>query len=238
MRLDKFLVKMQVGSRSEVKKILKQDRITVNGLVVKDNSLHISEKEDAISFDGRILIYEEFTYYLLNKPQGVVSATKDQQKTVLDLLKKEDKRKELFPVGRLDKDTEGLLLLTNDGLLAHELLSPKKHVEKEYFAKVFGVVTEKEVSLFNKGFAIDGGEVVLPSKLTIISVDEKNHLSDVRLVIHEGKYHQVKRMFQSQGMKVIYLKRERMGNLSIGDLPIGSYRKLVKEDIIGGKNDN
>ncbi len=231
MRLDKFLVEMQVGSRSEVKKLLKKGLVMVNEKVIKDGSQHVNETEDEIFFDGEKLVYQKYVYYLLHKPQGVISATKDSQKTVIDLLSKEDYRPDVFPVGRLDKDTEGLLLLTNDGPLAHELLSPKKHVEKEYFARVFGLVTEKEVEIFKKGFEIDGGEKVLPSELTIDSVDEENHLSEIRLVIHEGKYHQVKRMFQAQGMKVIYLKRLRMGHLTLGDLTIGSYQKLTETEI-------
>lgn len=236
MRLDRFLATVKVGSRSEVKKLLKQGVVMVDGVVVKDGKTQINEDTAVVTSTGQALHYQKYYYYLLHKPQGVISATQDRQKTVLDLLQPADFHPDLFPVGRLDKDTEGLLLLTNDGPLAHDLLSPKKHVAKVYYAKISGIVTEDEVAQFALGFAIDGGETVQPSELTVLSVDVPANTSEISLVIHEGKYHQVKRMFQAWGMKVTYLKRTQMADLTLGDLPLGQYRKLTAEEVDDLKN--
>lgn len=237
MRLDKFLADVGLGSRKEVKQLLKKSLVTVNGLVVKDGKIQIKEETDTIAFGAEKLVYQRFFYYMLHKPQGVISATEDKRdETVLDLLNDTDFREDLFPVGRLDKDTEGLLLLTNDGQLAHQLLSPKKHVDKEYFATIQGIVTEEDIRYFEKGFPLSNGELVKPSQLFIESVDETSQVSSIRLIIQEGKFHQVKRMFEAVGKQVIYLKRLRMGSLVLDEqLELGSYRQLTEVELQGLK---
>lgn len=231
MRLDKYLAEAGLGSRKEVKTILKTGKVIVNEKVVKDGKCQVDVNKDQVSYRGQSLSYQEFYYYLLNKPAGVVSATKDNlDKTVVQLLKGQDFREDIFPVGRLDKDTEGLLLLTNDGGMSHNLLSPKKHVEKEYFAQILGQVTEETVQDFAKGLTLKSGEVVKPGELLIEKSDQEN--SEIRLIIHEGKFHQVKRMFEAVGMKVTYLKRIRMGSLELDkSLNLGDYRPLKSEEI-------
>ena len=192
----------------------------------------VDTDKSMVCFDGREVAYAEYEYYMLNKPAGVISATEDNRcETVIDLIESK-KRKDLFPVGRLDKDTEGLLLITNDGALAHRLLSPKKHVDKCYFAKVQGKVTEEDVMAFSKGVNIgtlEEEEWTMPGELVILKSDE---ISEIRLTIQEGKFHQVKRMFQAVGKEVIYLKRERMGTLVLDDsLELGEYRELTDEEL-------
>ncbi|MGX7201938.1 16S rRNA pseudouridine(516) synthase [Enterococcus plantarum] len=233
MRLDKFLAETGVGSRKEAKQLLKKNLVTVNDEIVKDGKTQIDEKQDIIKFAGEELTYQKYYYYLLHKPQGVISATEDKwDQTVIDLLKDEDYREDIFPVGRLDKDTEGLLLLTNDGQLAHQLLSPKKHVDKEYFAIIQGIVTEEDIRHFAAGFALTDKEQVKPSELIIESVDETNEQSEIRLTIQEGKFHQVKRMFEAVDKKVVYLKRLRMGSLWLDEeLILGEYRTLTEEEL-------
>ncbi|MBO0468185.1 pseudouridine synthase [Enterococcus plantarum] len=233
MRLDKFLAETGVGSRKEAKQLLKKNLVTVNDEIVKDGKTQIDEKQDIIKFAGEELTYQKYYYYLLHKPQGVISATEDKwDQTVIDLLKDEDYREDIFPVGRLDKDTEGLLLLTNDGQLAHQLLSPKKHVDKEYFAIIQGIVTEEDIRHFAAGFALTDKEQVKPSELIIESVDETNEQSKIRLTIQEGKFHQVKRMFEAVDKKVVYLKRLRMGSLWLDEeLILGEYRTLTEEEL-------
>lgn len=235
MRLDKFLADSGLGSRKEVKALLKKGQVTVNGSVAKDGKLQVDHETDEICFEGEKLGYQAFYYYLLNKPQGVVSATQDNlHRTVLDLFASEDYRADLFPVGRLDKDTEGLLLISNDGELAHQLLSPKKHVEKEYFAKIDGLVTEADVAQFAAGLTLRSGEVVQPAKLTIVSVDEAAGTAQITLIIKEGKFHQVKRMFEAVGKQVTYLQRIRMGTLELdGELKLGEYRELTASELRG-----
>lgn len=232
MRLDKYLAEMGVGTRQEVKKKIRQGQVLVNGAVVKAAETKINEKSDEITVDGRDISYVSFEYYMLNKPAGVVSATEDRRDTtVLDLIK-DKKRKDLFPVGRLDKDTEGLLLITNDGDLAHRLLAPKKHVDKVYYARIDGTVTEDDVKKFEEGIDIgtdDKEEMTRPAKLEIIKSGEE---SEIRLTIHEGKFHQVKRMFHAVGKEVTYLKRECMGTLCLDEkLKPGEYRLLTEEEI-------
>lgn len=233
MRLDKFLAETTVGSRKEAKQLLKKNLVAVNGRIIKDGKMQIDEHQDRITFAGELLSYQKFYYYMLHKPQGVISATEDKRdQTVIDLLKDEDYRKDLFPVGRLDKDTEGLLLLTNDGKLAHQLLSPKKHVDKEYFARIQGIVTTEDSVHFASGVILTNGEQAKPSKLTIELVDEINEISEIQLVIQEGKFHQVKRMFEAVDKKVIYLKRLRMGNLWLDEeLALGEYRALTEKEL-------
>ncbi|MDA3974852.1 pseudouridine synthase [Enterococcus thailandicus] len=234
MRLDKFLADVGLGSRKEVKGLIKKGQVTVNGKVIKSDKFQVKELIDEIAYLDEKLMYQKNFYYLLNKPAGVVSATQDNyDETVLDLLNDFDYREDLFPVGRLDKDTEGLLLITNDGALAHRLLSPKKHVEKEYFAKVAGVMTSEDIEAFSKGLVISQGEETLPAVLTIDAVNEAEQTSDIRLILHEGKFHQVKRMVKAVGKEVTYLKRIRMGNVVLpADLGLGEYRELTSEELV------
>ncbi len=231
MRLDKYLAEMGVGTRQEVKKQIRQGKAAVNGTVVKAADTKIDETSDEVTICGRNISYVSYEYYMLNKPAGVVSATEDRRDTtVIDLIK-EKKRKDLFPVGRLDKDTEGLLLITNDGDLAHRLLAPKKHVDKVYYAKIDGMVTEEDVNRFAEGIDIgaEEEEMTRPAKLDIMKSAEE---SEIRLTIHEGKFHQVKRMFLAVGKEVTYLKRERMGTLCLDEnLKPGEYRLLTEEEI-------
>ena len=231
MRLDKYLAEIGVGTRQEVKKQIRQGKAAVNGTVVKAADTEIDETCDEVTICGRNISYVSYEYYMLNKPAGVVSATEDRRDTtVIDLIK-EKKRKDLFPVGRLDKDTEGLLLITNDGDLAHRLLAPKKHVDKVYYAKIDGMVTEEDVKRFAEGIDIgaEEEEMTRPAKLDIMKSAEE---SEIRLTIHEGKFHQVKRMFLAVGKEVTYLKRERMGTLCLDEnLKPGEYRLLTEEEI-------
>lgn len=233
MRLDKFLADTGCGSRKDVKKLLKQGLVTVNGEVIKDGKTQVDEHGDQVAYAGEVLDHQRYFYYMLHKPQGVVSATEDNyDDTVVDLLADSDFRQDLFPVGRLDKDTEGLLILTNDGQLAHRLLSPKRHVDKEYFARISGLVTEADRELFEQGFLLKSGEAVKGSQLFIDAVDDARKESEIRLVIQEGKFHQVKRMFEAVDKKVIYLKRLRMGQLYLDDaLELGDYRPLSEHEL-------
>lgn len=230
MRLDKFLAEAGLGSRKEVKQLIKKGQITVNQQLEKSDKTQIDPEKDAIAFQGEMLHYQEFYYYLLHKPAGVVSATEDaRDRTVMALFSMTDFRSDLFPVGRLDKDTEGLLLITNDGKLAHDLLSPKKHVEKEYFAEVRGVMTSEDQKRFVEGMPLDG-DMTLPAELVIDETTEET--SKVRIVLHEGKFHQVKRMVKACGKEVTYLKRIRMGKLTLPEnLAKGGYRQLSEEEL-------
>ena len=232
MRLDKFLVACAVGSRTEVKNLLKAGRVTVNGKKEKSAKLQIDEKIDEIRFDGQVLEYEEFVYYMMNKPQGVISATEDSiHRTVLDLLDDIARTKEVFPVGRLDIDTHGLLLLTNDGKLAHALLSPKRHVDKTYLAQVEGIMTQEDVETFAKGIPLKDF-TCQPAKLEIVSLDSVKNQSLVRVTIAEGKFHQVKRMVAYCGKEVVDLQRLTMGTLALDEnLGQGEWRRLTKEEL-------
>lgn len=229
MRLDKYLADMGIGTRTEVKKLIRQGKIAVDDVIIKLPEAKIDTEKSKVTCNGKPVAYEAFEYYMLNKPAGVVSATMDaKDKTVIDLIETK-KRKDLFPVGRLDKDTEGLLLITNDGELAHRLLSPKKHVDKVYYAKVEGIVTEEDQKKFAEGVSLGEGETAKPAKLEILVSDE---ISEIRLTIQEGKFHQVKRMFESVGKKVVYLKRLSMGTLVLDEtLALGEYRKLTEEEL-------
>ena len=229
MRLDKFLTNQGIGSRKEVKDYIKKSMVSVNGKIVKESDFKINELSDAICFNNEQLIYEEFVYLMLNKPAGVVSATFDNKdKTVIDLIN-EYKHLNLFPFGRLDKDSEGLLIISNDGKLAHDLLSPKKHVDKKYYVDIQGIVTEDDIYKFKEGIILDDGYLCKSSTLEII---ESNDISKCYVTISEGKFHQVKRMFESVNKKVIYLKRITFGNITLDDsLKLGQYRKLKAEEI-------
>ena len=206
----------------------------MNQKIEKSDKKQIDPEKDQVDYQGEILHYQEFYYYLLHKPAGVVSATEDKHdQTVMDIFSPSDYRSDLFPVGRLDKNTEGLLLITNDGKLAHDLLSPKKHVEKEYFAEVQGVMTAEDQQRFVDGFLLDG-ERTLPAELLIDEVTENK--SKVRIILHEGKFHQVKRMVKACGKEVTYLKRIRMGKLLLTkELVKGAYRSLTEDELKGLK---
>ena len=232
MRLDKFLVACAVGSRTEVKNLLKAGRVTVNGKKEKSAKLQIDEERDEIRFDGQVLEYEEFVYYMMNKPQGVISATEDNKhRTVLDLLDDYARAKEVFPVGRLDIDTHGLLLLTNDGQLAHALLSPKRHVDKTYLAQVEGIMSQEDVDTFAKGISLKDF-TCQPAKLELVSVDSVKNQSLVRVTIAEGKFHQVKRMVAYCGKEVVDLQRLTMGTLVLDEnLERGEWRRLTREEL-------
>ncbi|MBE6130237.1 MAG: rRNA pseudouridine synthase [Erysipelotrichaceae bacterium] len=225
MRLDKFLKDTGYGSRKEVKILIKQKRVSVNDIIVNNEGLSVDENNDVIKVDNEQVIYIKYVYIMLNKPQGVVSATFDNvHTTVIDLIN-DFKYLELFPVGRLDIDTEGLLLITNDGVLSHNLLSPKKHVDKTYFLETDRELTSEDMNTIENGVLIDG-QLTLPAKI------EKVSNCSYHLTIHEGKFHQVKRMVASTGKCVIYLKRISFGPLNLDDtLKLGSYRLLTEEEI-------
>lgn len=229
MRLDRFLGDMGAGTRSELKKMIRKGRVRVNGEVVRDPSTTVSG-QDEVTLDGRAVRYEEFSYLMLNKPQGVVSATQDGRlPTVIDLLPQEGLRKDLFPVGRLDRDTEGLLLITNDGDLAHRLLSPSRHVDKVYLARVRGEIGERQVQAFAQGLVVDEEFTAAPAGLEVVS---SGPVSEVRVTIHEGKFHQIKRMFLAVGSEVLYLRRLSMGPLLLDEsLAPGQSRPLTGEEI-------
>jgi 16S rRNA pseudouridine516 synthase len=235
MRLDKMLAHLGYGTRSEIKKYVKQGFVTVNGASVKDSGMQIDPEADEVLVDGERVAYREFVYLMMNKPQGVVSATEDaRDRTVLDLLDEAYLSFHLFPVGRLDKDTEGLLLLTNDGKLAHGLLSPRRHVEKTYFAEVEGKVGKEDIEAFARGVKLDDGYVTMPAKLTVLAEGnpDAGTVSKIELTIMEGKFHQVKRMFQAVGKRVVYLKRIAMGGLLLDEhLQAGECRELTSEEL-------
>lgn len=225
-----MLSNLGFGSRKEVKKLLKDGAVQVNEELVKDPKYHVDTDQDVVTVHGEEIQYREFIYLMMNKPPGVISATEDDRdQTVIDLLELEDRIFEPFPVGRLDKDTEGLLLITNDGQLAHKLLSPKKHVPKTYFAVIDGEVTEEDIQAFKRGVVLDDGYETKPGELVILKSGIR---SDIELTISEGKFHQVKRMFQAVGKRVVYLQRLTMGPLALDEtLELGEYRELTEEEI-------
>ncbi|MBC1998213.1 rRNA pseudouridine synthase [Listeria marthii] len=227
MRLDKLLSHTGFGSRREVKPLLKSGAVVVNGTIQKDSKTQVNPDKDQVTVHGTPVVYQEFVYFMLHKPQNVVSATEDNvSETVIDLLAQEDTLTDPFPVGRLDKDTEGLLIITNDGTLAHNLLSPKKHIDKTYYAKIDGDVTATDVEAFAAGIELDDGYACKPARLEIITPNE------IKVTIQEGKFHQVKRMFAARGKTVSYLKRISMGNLQLDEsLELGEYRPLTETEL-------
>lgn len=231
MRLDKVLGHVGYGSRKEVQKLIKSKKVTVDGKSVIKSEANIDPTTQEICVCGEPIDYQEFYYYILNKPAGYVSATEDpRDETVIDLLETIDRNKELFPVGRLDKDTEGLLMLTNNGKLAHDLLSPKKHVDKVYYAKVKGEMVPEDIVTFSQGMTLKDGTTYRPGKLEIISSGE---LSEIYVTISEGKFHQVKKMVQYVGKEVVYLQRVQMGQFKLPeDLALGEYRQLTAEELV------
>ncbi|MEC2345647.1 pseudouridine synthase [Paenibacillus barengoltzii] len=235
-RLDKILGHLGYGTRSEIKKYVKQGRVTINGAVVKDSGMQCDPEVDVVELDGEQIFYREFVYLMLHKPPGVISATEDmREKTVIDLLPVDFQVFSPFPVGRLDKDTEGLLLLTNDGQLAHDLLSPRKHVPKTYEAVVLGHVGDPEAARFREGVELDDGYVTLPAELKVLEYrldTDGTPISRIQLTISEGKFHQVKRMFEAVGSRVTYLKRISMGPLVLDEtLPLGAFRELTESEL-------
>lgn len=232
MRLDKYLVDCSVGTRSQVKTYLKKKLVTVNDKVETSGKLQVDENADVISFQGQVLNHEKYLYYMMNKPRGVISATEDNQhRTVLDLLVDKARAKEVFPVGRLDIDTHGLLFLTNNGKLAHAMLSPKHHVDKRYRAKVDGIMTAEDQDAFAKGIELKDF-TCQPAQLEIIEIDETAQTSLVDITIREGKFHQVKRMVGACGKKVTDLQRLEMGPLALDPkLPIGDWRLLTENEL-------
>lgn len=253
IRLDKYLADMKVGTRSEVKEYIRKRRVSVDGEIVNSPETKIDIESQTVALDGQTVGYVSKEYYMLNKPAGVLTATMDKKaRTVLDLI--DGARKDLFPVGRLDKDTEGLLLITNDGRLAHELLSPKKHVDKVYYARVRGSMGEKEINAFAAGLKVDEQLTAMPAKLEVLRVCRSSEVepertvsevtertvskvsegavSEVIVTVHEGKFHQVKRMFLAAGSEVLYLKRLSMGTLKLDEnLTAGQYRALTKAEL-------
>lgn len=229
LRLDKYLADMGIGTRSEVKKAIGKGLVQINGSVIKKPEYKLDTESDCVLYQGNPLSYTEYEYYMLNKPAGVVSATEDvKETTVVDLIT-DKQRQDLFPVGRLDKDTEGMLLITNDGALAHRLLSPKKHVEKTYYARIAGEVTTNDVEAFAEGVDIGDDKPTLPARLRILQSGTE---SEIELTIREGRFHQVKRMFHVCGKEVVYLKRLSMGSLVLDkNLKPGEYRKLTEKEI-------
>ncbi len=228
IRLDKYLADMGIGSRSEVKNFIRKGTVTVNGKIEKSPECKISPTADEVCYNKEKISYLEYEYYMFHKPSGCVSATEDKiHRTVLDYI--DTKRKDLFPVGRLDRDTEGLLFITNDGNLAHALLSPKRHVEKTYYARIRGRVTASHQEAFRQGLDIGDEKKTLPAELNILSSDD---ISVITVSITEGRYHQVKRMFEAVGKEVIYLKRLSMGGICLDKtlLP-GAYRRLTEEEL-------
>lgn len=230
MRIDKLLSNMGFGSRKEVKKLLKSGAVKIEGESVSTGKEHVDPDSQMVTVHGEAVEYKEFIYLMMNKPPGVISATEDlEQETVVDLLEMEDAIFNPFPVGRLDKDTVGLLILTNDGKLSHQLLSPKKHVPKTYFARVAGEVTEEDIRAFSEGVTLDDGYQTMPAQLNILAAGEE---SRIELTIMEGKFHQVKRMFEAVGKKVTYLMRIQMGKLTLDEtLKQGEYRELTEDEI-------
>ncbi len=248
MRLDRFLANSGVGTRKEVKDLLKKRKIKVNGAIIIDGSIHVRENEDEVEYNGKIVNYKPFIYIIMNKPEGVISATEDREhKTVIDLLEGKYRTYSLFPVGRLDIDTEGLLILTNDGILAHNLLSPNRHVEKKYFVRLKNPLLNEDIEKLEKGIELENGVVTKSAKVEILenNFDSINRetgekkTSSANIIISEGKYHQVKRMFKAVNNKVEYLKRIQMGQLKLDkNLGLGEYRELTEEELELLKNAN
>lgn len=233
IRLDKMICNLGYSTRSQLKKEMKTGCVTVNGQIIKDSSLIVDTDTDIVTYYNETVNYIKYIYLMMNKPQGVISATEDYHcaKTVIDLLDGFSKNFNPFPVGRLDKDTEGLLILTNNGKFAHNMLSPRKHVDKTYFAYIEGRLSDDDIKAFDEGVAFkDDGYKTMPAKLEII---KSNDISECKVTIKEGKFHQIKRMFEAVDKRVIYLKRLSMGPISLDDeLELGEYRELKEEEML------
>lgn len=233
MRIDKYLANMNVGSRKEVHQLIKQGIVAVNGTIVKTPKQQVKES-DQVTVNDDVVAYQKYHYFLLNKPKGILSATEDRsQSTVISLLAPQDRYQGIVPVGRLDKDTTGLLLLTNDGQLNHELLAPGKHVDKVYRAEIAGVANDATVKTFASGMTLGDGTKLQPAELKILSQNEEHDRSTIEIKIREGKYHQIRRMFGAVGMKVVELERISMGKLTLlPSLKRGEYLELKLEDMV------
>lgn len=227
MRLDKLLSEMGADSRSEIKKSIRKGLVSIDGQIIKDSSYNADETS-VVCYKNKEYLYKRHQYFMLNKPAGLLSATMDKkQPTVIDLFA-DTGRKDLFPVGRLDKDTVGLLIITNDGELAHRLLSPNKHVPKTYFARVDKKLCEDDVKAFREGIIIEEDFVAMPANLVV-----EDDAYSARVTVYEGKFHQVKRMFEALGKEVVYLKRESMGKLVLDEtLKEGEFRELSEDEKI------
>ena len=231
MRLDKFLCDNNIGTRSQVKEYIKKGQVTVNDQIIKKPETKVNEETDTVVCQAQPIHYRKYVYYMLNKPEGVVSATNDNTAPTVVSLLTVPEQKDLFPVGRLDKDTTGLLLLTNDGALAHDLLSPKKHVDKTYLAQVDGIMTDEDIEAFAQGIPLKDF-TCQPAKLELVSMDAEKNQSLVRVTIAEGKFHQVKRMVAYCGKEVMDLQRLTMGTLTLDeDLKRGEWRRLTKDEL-------
>lgn len=233
MRLDKFLANSGIGTRKEVKDILKNKKISVNDIFVKDGKIQIDEEKDIVKYEDKIIYYKPFVYIMMNKPAGVISATEDNHhKTVIDLLNNEYRTYDIFPVGRLDIDTEGLLLLTNDGVLSHNLLSPKKHVDKKYYVKIANSLSDDDIKMLENGIKLEENFVTKKAKVEIICNNSEKNENWAYITISEGKFHQVKRMFKAVNNEVLYLKRVKMGGLLLDEkLKLGEYRELTEGEL-------
>lgn len=229
MRLDKLLSHAGYGSRRDVKVLIKKSIVTVNDERVKKVNINVNPDKDTITINGETVIHEAYVYFMLNKPDGYLSATEDSSDPVVIDLIEGYEHYDLFPVGRLDKDTEGLLLITNDGIINHKLTSPNYDVPKTYFAEIKGVVTEEDIEQFSEGVVLDDGYLTKPGKLKI---NDSGEISEIELTITEGKFHQVKRMFKSVGKEVIYLKRIQMGQINLDEsLNLSEFRRLTEEEM-------
>lgn len=231
MRLDKYLASMGLGTRSEIKKLINQKRVQVNGETIRKSDYKVQEGKDHIQLDGQSVHYQAHIYIMMNKPQGVITANKDDRhKTVMDLVGQAYGSREIHAVGRLDKDTEGLLILTNDGDFNHSIMSPKRHVKKTYYVEVDGPVDQNHIQAFANQLPIDKGDICQASDLEIIEAGDQG--SRVYLTIQEGKYHQVKRMFMAFKLRVTFLKRVAIGGLALDpDLGLGDHRLLTQEEV-------
>ncbi|WP_294681432.1 pseudouridine synthase [uncultured Gemella sp.] len=230
MRLDKFISTTTTLSRAEAKKVIKKG-ILINDKLIKSPDYKVDEINDQVILDGKRLVYQKYVYIMMNKPQDTISATEDAiEKTVVDILKEEDRIHKVFPVGRLDKDTEGLMLLTNDGELAHRLISPKKDVVKKYYVEVSGKLKDEHLQIVETGVTLEDGYRCKPARLEILDTSEGN--SKANIFITEGKFHQVKRMMKSLGTTVTYLKRLSIGSLKLDEnLKLGEYRYLTDDEL-------
>ncbi|WCL50020.1 pseudouridine synthase [Leptospira sp. GIMC2001] len=225
-RVDKILSNLGIGTRKEVKYFLRDKRVKLNGNIVTDAGTKV-KPDDQLQYDDEILDWKEFVYYMINKPTGCITATEDpNEKTIMDYLSERDQGKKLFPIGRLDKDTEGFLILTNDGMLNHNLTSPKHHIYKTYLVHVDKDLEKSDILAFEKGVTLDEGYVCLPAKLEIL--DKTQAIVQIR----EGKFRQIRRMFTALGKEVVYLKRTKMGDLPLDDsLDLGQYRELTEDEL-------
>ncbi|VDG18493.1 16S rRNA pseudouridine(516) synthase [Lactiplantibacillus mudanjiangensis] len=239
MRIDKFLHAMRIGTRTQVRRLIKDGHISANGERVLSGKQQVNPVNDAVFLDDEQVRYQQYFYYVMNKPVGAITATTDAtDKTVLDLFNKTDYRDDLFPVGRLDKDTEGILLITNDGGLSHALVSPAHHVTKVYEAEVTGEITADQVAGFNDGLTLKDGTELQPAQAEIVAFHEIENFTTIRMMIHEGKYHQVKRMIGTLGERVVQLKRIKFGSLTLPvGLLAGNYRALTDDELVALKAD-